>query len=185
MDTNNRIERDKNILLRKLKFQYGLCPSGVKIFENSINDVERLAKACVQWVELFIEHEESSKLIAVLSPQQLEAFESKGLFYNKKVELINPELETIILLGNTHATIKVDEHFTGRIYILNNAQLTIQANDKAKVWIDAFHGCSITSNCNDESQINLNVYSDKVKVIGNSSITKKDYVSGEIFNYKY
>ena len=88
-------------ILNHLITENGLCPRGIDIFNESQKDIYKVISASIKWVELFIEHENAIKMLEFLSEEEVKLFAEKGVFLNQKVNLVNPDLETIILLGNS------------------------------------------------------------------------------------
>lgn len=169
-------------ILKRLKSDFGLCPSGVKVFDNSVNDIDRLATACVKWVELFIEHEESINLLNQLNKEQLEVFNKHGIYYNQTLKV--KDQSKIILLGNCVVDVEVSDFSANQIYVLNNSVLRLITEDFSKTWIDMYHNSLVSVTKLDVSSVNVINYSEQ-EVIGEvSTISKRQYVKGEIFNYK-
>ena len=104
-------------ILNHLITENGLCPRGIDIFNESQKDIYKVISASIKWVELFIEHENAIKMLEFLSEEEIILFAKKGVILNRKVNLVNPNLETIILLGNSEADIQIKDFGVVQIYV--------------------------------------------------------------------
>ena len=173
----------ENELLNVLKYKYGLCPSGVEIFKNSQNDINRLATACVKWVELFIEHESSSMILNKLNEEELKIFNKNGIYYNQDLTIVNQN--EVILLGSCKVNFVSDGFSVNQIYVLNNSDLNLTTKNNSKTWINIYHKAMVNVSQLDLSNVHVVNYTNQ-KVNGKAtSIREIKYVNGEIFNYKY
>lgn len=171
-------------ILNHLITENGLCPRGIDIFNESQKDIYKVISASIKWVELFIEHENAIKMLEFLSEEEVKLFAKKGVFLNQKVNLVNPNLETIILLGNSEADIQIKDFGVVQIYVLNDSKLNLKSSDYGIIYIDSHHRANVTVEKKDNSKITIYQYDNSV-VIGDAKINKKEWVSNEIFNYKH
>ena len=176
------MQKDK--ILNHLINKNGLCPRGIDIFNESKNDINKIISASIKWVELFIEHENAIKMLEFLSEEEVKLFAEKGVFLNQKVNLVNPDLETIILLGNSEAHIQIKDFGVIQIYALNDSKLNLKSSDFSIVYIDSHHRANVTVEKKDNSKITISQYGNSA-VKGDAKINKKEWVSNEIFNYKH
>lgn len=176
------MQKDK--ILNHLINKNGLCPRGIDIFNESKNDINKIISASIKWVELFIEHENAIKMLEFLSEEEVKLFAEKGVFLNQKVNLVNPNLETIILLGNSEADIQIKDFGVVQIYVLNDSKLNLKSTNFSIVQVDSHHRASVTVDKKDNSKITISQY-DKSSVDGEAEITKKEWIKNEIFNYKH
>mgnify|MGYP003543480980 CR=1 FL=1 len=135
------MQKDK--ILNHLINKNGLCPRGIDIFNESKNDINKIISASIKWVELFIEHENAIKMLEFLSEEEVKLFAEKGVFLNQKVNLVNPDLETIILLGNSEADIQIKDFGVVQIYVLNDSKLNLKSSDFSIVYIDSHHRANV------------------------------------------
>ena len=175
------MQKDK--ILNHLINKNGLCPRGIDIFNESKNDINKIISASIKWVELFIEHENAIKMLEFLSEEEVKLFAEKGVFLNQKVNLVNPNFDTIILLGNTEAEIEINDFGVIRIYALNDSKLNLKTRNYSIVQVDSHHRSKIILEKKDNSKIKISQY-DKSSVDGEAEITKKEWIKNEIFNYK-
>lgn len=171
-------------ILNHLITKNGLCPRGINIFNESKNDINKIISASIKWVELFIEHENAIKMLEFLSEEEVKLFAEKGVFLNQKVNLVNPNLETIILLGNSEANIQIKDFGVVQIYVLNDSKLNLKSSDFSMVYIDSHHRANVNVDKKDNSKITISQYGNSV-VNGSAIITKKEWIKNEIFNYKH
>lgn len=171
-------------ILNHLINRNGLCPRGIDIFNESKNDINKIISASIKWVELFIEHENAIKMLEFLSEEEVKLFAEKGVFLNQKVNLVNPNLETIILLGNSEADIQIKDFGVVQIYVLNDSKLNLKSSDFSMVYIDSHHRANVNVDKKDNSKITISQYGNSV-VNGSAIITKKEWIKNEIFNYKH
>ena len=176
------MQKDK--ILNHLINKNGLCPKGIDIFNESKNDINKIISASIKWVELFIEHENAIKMLEFLSEEEVKLFAEKGVFLNQKVNLVNPNLETIILLGNSEADIQIKDFGVVQIYVLNDSKLNLKSSDFSMVYIDSHHRANVNVDKKDNSKITISQYGNSV-VNGSGIITKKEWIKNEIFNYKH
>ena len=176
------MQKDK--ILNHLINKNGLCPRGIDIFNESKNDINKIISASIKWVELFIEHENAIKMLEFLSEEEVKLFAEKGVFLNQKVNLVNPNLETIILLGNSEANIQIKDFGVVQIYVLNDSKLNLKSSDFSMVYIDSHHRANVNVDKKDNSKITISQYGNSV-VNGSAIITKKEWIKNEIFNYKH
>ena len=176
------MQKDK--ILNHLINKNGLCPRGIDIFNESKNDINKIISASIKWVELFIEHENAIKMLEFLSEEEVKLFAEKGVFLNQKVNLVNPNLETIILLGNSEADIQIKDFGVVQIYVLNDSKLNLKSSDFSMVYIDSHHRVNVNVDKKDNSKITISQYGNSV-VNGSAIITKKEWIKNEIFNYKH
>lgn len=176
------MQKDK--ILNHLINKNGLCPKGIDIFNESKNDINKIISASIKWVELFIEHENAIKMLEFLSEEEVKLFAEKGVFLNQKVNLVNPNLETIILLGNSEANIQIKDFGVVQIYVLNDSKLNLKSSDFSMVYIDSHHRANVNVDKKDNSKITISQYGNSV-VNGSAIITKKEWIKNEIFNYKH
>ena len=176
------MQKDK--ILNHLINKNGLCPKGIDIFNESKNDINKIISASIKWVELFIEHENAIKMLEFLSEEEVKLFAEKGVFLNQKVNLVNPNLETIILLGNSEADIQIKDFGVVQIYVLNDSKLNLKSSDFSMVYIDSHHRVNVNVDKKDNSKITISQYGNSV-VNGSAIITKKEWIKNEIFNYKH
>ena len=176
------MQKDK--ILNHLINKNGLCPRGIDIFNESKNDINKIISASIKWVELFIEHENAIKMLEFLSEEEVKLFAEKGVFLNQKVNLVNPDLQTIILLGNSEAHIQIKDFGVIQIYALNDSKLNLKSSDFSIVYIDSHHRANVTVEKKDNSKITISQYGNSA-VKGDAKINKKEWVSNEIFNYKH
>ncbi len=176
------MQKDK--ILNHLINKNGLCPRGIDIFNESKNDINKIISASIKWVELFIEHENAIKMLEFLSEEEVKLFAEKGVFLNQKVNLVNPNLETIILLGNSEADIQIKDFGVVQIYVLNDSKLNLKSSDFSMVYIDSHHRANVNVDKKDNSKITISQYGNSV-VNGSAIITKKEWIKNEIFNYKH
>lgn len=176
------MQKDK--ILNHLINKNGLCPRGIDIFNESKNDINKIISASIKWVELFIEHENAIKMLEFLSEEEVKLFAKKGVFLNQKVNLVNPNLETIILLGNSEADIQIKDFGVVQIYVLNDSKLNLKSSDFSMVYIDSHHRANVNVDKKDNSKITISQYGNSV-VNGSAIITKKEWIKNEIFNYKH
>lgn len=171
-------------ILNHLINQNGLCPRGIEIFNVAKNDINKIISASKRWVELFIEHENAIKMLEFLSEKEVKLFAEKGVFLNQKINLVNPNLETIILLGNSEADIQINDFGVTRIYVLNNSKLNLKSTNFSIVQVDSHHRANVTVEKKDNSKITISQYDNSV-INGEAEITKKEWIKNEIFNYKH
>lgn len=171
-------------ILNHLITKNGLCPRGINIFNESKNDINKIISASIKWVELFIEHENAIKMLEFLSEEEVKLFAEKGVFLNQKVNLVNPNLETIILLGNSEVNIQIKDFGVVQIYVLNDSKLNLKSSDFSMVYIDSHHRSNVNVDKKDNSKITISQYGNSV-VNGSAIITKKEWIKNEIFNYKH
>ena len=176
------MQKDK--ILNHLINKNGLCPRGIDIFNESKDDINKIISASIKWVELFIEHENAIKMLEFLSEEEIILFAKKGVILNRKVNLVNPNLETIILLGNSEADIQINDFGVVQIYALNDSKLNLKSSDFGIVYIDSHHRANVTVEKKDNSKITISQYDNSI-VKGDAKINKKEWVSNEIFNYKH
>ena len=176
------MQKDK--ILNHLINKNGLCPRGIEIFNESKNDINKIISASIKWVELFIEHENAIEMLEFLYEEEVKLFAEKGVFLNQKVNLVNPNLETIILLGNSEADIQIKDFGVVRIYVLNDSKLNLKSSDFSIVQIDSHHRANVTVEKKDNSKITIYQYDNSV-INGEAEITKKEWIKNEIFNYKH
>lgn len=176
------MQKDK--ILNHLINKNGLCPKGIDIFNESKNDINKIISASIKWVELFIEHENAIKMLEFLSEEEIILFAKKGVILNRKVNLVNPNLETIILLGNSEADIQINDFGVTRIYVLNDSKLNLKSTNFSIVQVDSHHSANVNVDKKDNSKITISQY-DKSSVEGEAEITKKEWIKNEIFNYKH
>ena len=176
------MQKDK--ILNHLINKNGLCPRGIDIFNESKNDINKIISASIKWVELFIEHENAIKMLEFLSEEEVKLFAEKGVFLNQKVNLVNPNLETIILLGNSEANIQIKDFGVVQIYVLNDSKLNLKSSDFSMVYIDSHHRANVNVDKKDNSKITISQYGNSL-VNGSAIITKKEWIKNEIFNYKH
>ena len=176
------MQKDK--ILNHLINKNGLCPRGIDIFNESKNDINKIISASIKWVELFIEHENAIKMLEFLSEEEVKLFAEKGVFLNQKVNLVNPNLETIILLGNSEANIQIKDFGVVQIYVLNDSKLNLKSSNFSMVYIDSHHRANVNVDKKDNSKITISQYGNSV-VNGSAIITKKEWIKNEIFNYKH
>ena len=170
-------------ILNHLITENGLCPRGIDIFNESQKDIYKVISASIKWVELFIEHENSLNMLEFLS-EEVKLFAEKGVFLNQKVNLVNPNLETIILLGNSEANIQIKDFGVVQIYVLNDSKLNLKSSDFSMVYIDSHHRANVNVDKKDNSKITISQYGNSL-VNGSAIITKKEWIKNEIFNYKH
>ena len=130
-------------ILNHLITKNGLCPSGIEIFNVAKNDINKIISASKRWVELFIEHENSLNMLEFLSEKDVDDFSKNGIFFNQKITLKNPNLDTIILLGNTEAEIEINDFGVIRIYALNDSKLNLKTKNFSIVQVDSHHRSKI------------------------------------------
>ncbi len=123
-------------------------------------------------------------MLEFLSEEEVKLFAEKGVFLNQKVNLVNPDLETIILLGNSEADIQIKDFGVVQIYVLNDSKLNLKSSDFSMVYIDSHHRANVNVDKKDNSKITISQY-DKSSVDGEAEITKKEWIENEIFNYKH
>ena len=171
-------------ILNHLINKNGLCPRGIDIFNESQKDIYKVISASIKWVELFIEHENSLNMLEFLSEEEVKLFAEKGVFLNQKVNLVNPNFDTIILLGNTEAEIEINDFGVIRIYVLNDSKLNLKSTNFSIVQVDSHHRANVTVEKKDNSKITISQYDNSV-INGEAEITKKEWIKNEIFNYKH
>lgn len=174
----------KNNILRKLKYEYGLCPSGVKIYKTCLNDTGKLIHIMKKWVELWIEHPKSLELFNLLTVDEIRQLKKSGVYCNEIVEVNGSENKEILLLGNSVANVNLQGFDVVKIYVLNNSKLKLSANDYAKCYIEAYHNAEVEVSVTGS---NANVSTDKYDntLINGGKIQAKQWESGDIFNYNW
>ena len=67
---------------------------------------------------------------------------------------------------------------------MNDSKLNLKSTNFSIVQVDSHHRANVTVEKKDNSKITISQY-DNSEVKGEAKINKKEWVSNEIFNYKY
>lgn len=162
-------EKKLNETLREQARGFGLCDKWYDGWDRRSSEQELIDKY-LKGIDFCIKHDYPT-LSFIKENFNHKRLLMNGIFVDESVDTSN--VQTLVLLGNSSGVSRYDGLHVGNIYLRHTSQLTVEASDSAKVFIEAWENCKLRVVATGSSKVFVYWHGGEVTKQGNVIIRDK------------
>lgn len=163
----------------------GVCQTGKRYLQGTPQDLEVLIKVWRRWPEYWSEHSSFAieMLRKFLNEDTKQYLAQKNLFFDfaGHADLDMKDATPVFVVGDSNVTLTTKDYGVAKIYLFNNARVSIACGKKSVVFVEAYDDTQFCVSKNNDSEICVYQY-DMSVVVGDAKIKKCEHIRGEVFN---
>ena len=161
--------KEFNILLRRRARDLGLCDQWYDEWDIETPQ-EVLIEKYIKGIDFCIKND-YPKLDFIKAYVSSKMLAKHGVFVDGNIVESNAHIA--VLLGKSNGIIRYNGLSTGNVYIRHESELTIEATDMAKVFVETYEGCKLKAVATGNSKIFVYWHGGDVNVSGNVTVRDK------------
>lgn len=157
-----------NTLLRKEAVSLGICDKVLATWEVNMNDGALISLGYRNIDFLLKHHWPSNQTLKSIWPSDF--LRQNGVFVDDRWSVNNPEHS--LVLGDSKITIRYNGWNIGKVYVRDNAQISITAKNKSTVFVHAFEDACVCVEQYDDARVVIIRHSENVVVTQHIGMAK-------------